>query len=1124
MALCAACGEELRGDFRFCPFCGAATSEAVPRAGARERKVVTALFCDLVGFTEASEGVDPEDVEARMRRYFDRLRDELEAFGATVEKFIGDAVAAVFGAPRAHEDDPERAVRAGLRIIEAISELNEADPGLALRVRVGVNTGDMLVYLDPKLERGEVRLTGDAVNTAARIQALAPVDSVAVGFETYRQTERIFVYEELAPVEAKGKSKPVRLFRAVEPRTRLGSEPMRTHDSPFVGREVEQRLLRGLVERCARDSTTQLVTLVGEPGVGKSRLVAELAAHVDSLTDAVTWRQGRCLPYGEGITFWALGEVVKAHAGIYETDSSAVAEQKLEAALPDVEERAWLRARLLPLLGVDSGAGASRDESFTAWRRFLEELAANGPAVIVVEDLHWGDPALLDFLAYLAEWAQGVPLLLLCTARPELFDKNPEWAGGMRNATTVSLGPLSDTETAQLVSALTRSALSEELERTILERAGGNPLYAEELVRLGAERGLDAGFPDSVQALIAARLDTLSPDRKALVQDAAVVGRVFWAGALAAMGGRAPGDVDQALHELSRKELVRSARSSSMEGEAEYAFWHALVRDVAYAQIPRAERARRHEAVAAWIEDKAGGRVEDLAELLAYHYTAALELAEAAGESDHAGALTDVTRRFLTLDGERALPLDVARAEASLSRALQLTPGGHPEHAQLLQRWAEAARQQGRLQEAKVALEEALALDPERQDPLATARALTALATVLGVLGDPRQEEMIAEALALLETQRPGPELVAGYAELANARFVGSLYADAVAAAERALQLAEQLGLPESTRALGFRGARAYLGERQGLDDMRRALALSIEQGRARDAAILHGNLALADWLYQGPAAALTACLRGVEFCERRGITEVALWIAARSLTLLVACGQPERAFAEAEPLAARAEAAGDVPTLTEARSVQLRLVAESDRQAQAPAIGERLAAASGDTGEPQLLALGFAAASQLLLAEGQPELATQLLGELEQTRATRDEPYYAALLPGLVRSSLALEDAKLAAGLVDGVERRTPLHDHALCACRAQLAEASGTHAEAAALYAEACDRWRGFGEVPERAYALLGHGRCLVRLAPAEAEQPLREAREIFSGLGYRPALAQTETLQRHVVAATS
>jgi class 3 adenylate cyclase/tetratricopeptide (TPR) repeat protein len=1121
MAPCAACGKELRGDFRFCPFCGSTTSASVPAAGARERKVVTVLFCDLVGFTAASEHVDPEDVEARLRRYFDRLRDELEAFGATVEKFIGDAVVGVFGAPRAHEDDPERAVRAGLRIIEAIADLNEADPRLALRVRVGVNTGQMLVYLDPKLERGEGRLTGDAVNTAARIQALAPVDSVAVGLETYRQTERLFVYEELAPVDAKGKSAPVRLFRAVEPRGYLGSRPMRTHESPFVGREVEQQLLRGLLERCARDSSTQLVTLVGVPGVGKSRLVAELARHVDSLTEVVTWREGRCLPYGEGISFWALGEVVKEHAGIYESDSSAVAELKLEAVLPEVDERAWLRTRLLPLLGIDSGAAASRDESFAAWRRFLEELAAQGPALVVVEDLHWGDQALLDFLAYLAEWAQGVPLLLLCTARPELFEKNPDWAGGLPNATTVSLAPLSDADCAQLVSALTRSALSEEIERTILDRAGGNPLYAEELVRLAADRGLDAGFPDNVQALIAARLDTLSPERKALLQDAAVVGKVFWAGALTAIGGRQPGAVDQALHELSRKELVRPARVSSMEGEAEYAFWHALVRDVAYAQIPRVDRVRRHRAAAAWIERKAAGRVEDLAELLAHHYTSALELAEAADESDQVMELIDLARRFLSLAGERALPLDVASAEASLARALQLAPGGDPERAPLLERWAGAALQQGRPQDAKAALEEALALDPERQDPLAAGRKLTALATVLGVLGDPRQEPTIDEALALLETQRPGSELVAAYAELANARFVAGIYAEAVAAGERALQLADELGLPESTRALGFRGARAYLGEPQGLDDMRRALALSVAQGRGRDAAILHGNLALADWLYEGPPAALAASLAGVEFCERRGITEVALWTAARSLTLLVACGQPERALAEAEPLAARAEAAGDVPTLTEARSVQLRLLAESGRLVQSGA-GERLAAAARDSGEPQLLALGLSAASQLRLGQPKPELATELLSELDQAGATRDEPYYAALMPGLVRSALTLENEKLAARLVDGVEPRTPLHDHALFACRAQLTEASGTHAEAAALYAEACDRWRGFGDVPERAYALLGLGRCLVRLARPEAEQPLREARAIFTGLGYRPALAQTEALQRDVVAA--
>jgi tetratricopeptide (TPR) repeat protein len=638
------------------------------------------------------------------------------------------------------------------------------------------------------------------------------------------------------------------------------------------------------------------------------------------------------------------------------------------------------------------------------------------------------------------------------------------------------------------------------------------------------ERGLAAGLPDSVQGLIAARLDALSTERKSLLQDAAVVGKVFWAGALAEMGARNRGEVEQALHELSRRELVLPARTSSMEGEVEYAFWHALVRDVAYAQIPRAERARRHQAAAAWIEGKAGERLEDLAELLAHHYTAALALTEAAGERDRAAALGAVARRFLALAGERALALDVARAEESLAKALQLAPEGHPERPLLLERWAAAALQQGRPHEAKAALEHALALVPEGQDQRAVGRALTALATVLGSLGDPRQGETIAEAVALLETQPSGPELVAAYAELANAHYVGSRYAKAVAVATRALQLADELGLPESTRALGFRGARALLGERQGLEDIRRALALSVEHGRGRDAAILHGDLALARWLYEGPPAALAACLEGVEFCELRGIAEVTRWIAARSLTLLVACGHPERAFAEAEPVAARAEAAGDIPTLTEARSVHLRLLAESGRHTQAPAAGEPLAAAVRDTGEPQLLALGLAAASQLLLAQGERDQATELLGQLEQTQGMRDEPYYAALLPGLVRSALALDEARLAAKLLVGFAPRTPLHEHALCTCRAQLAEAAGTHEEAAALYAEASDRWREFEDAPERAYALLGQGRCLVGLASPEAAQPLGAAREIFTALGYRPALAQSVTLQQRTVAATS
>jgi predicted ATPase len=400
---------------------------------------------------------------------------------------------------------------------------------------------------------------------------------------------------------------------------------IRTHSSPFVGRDMEQTLLHGLFDRSAREQAMQLVTLVGEPGVGKSRLCAELFRYVDDRPELISWRQGRCLPYGEGITFWALGEIVKAHAGIYESDPPEVAEAKLDEVLPEVEERPWLKARLLPLLGIDSGQPASREESFTAWRRFLEAVAADGPAVVVVEDLHWADPALLEFLAHLAEWVDGVPLLLLCTARPELYEKHPTWVGGTRNAQTINLAPLSDAETTELVQALLSETVSERVERVIVERAGGNPLYAEEFVRLIADRGLDessegVAFPQSVQALIAARLDTLSPDRKSMLQDAAVVGKVFWAGALTEMGQWDRTKVDNVLQELSRKELVRPARSSSIEREAEYAFWHALVRDVTYLQILRAERVRRHRAAAGWIEQTAGERVEDVADVLSHHY------------------------------------------------------------------------------------------------------------------------------------------------------------------------------------------------------------------------------------------------------------------------------------------------------------------------------------------------------------------------------------------------------------------------------------------------------------------------------------------------------------------------
>src|SRR6266508_335637 len=474
VVVCASCGKENPDGFAFCGYCTAPLATQ-PTPVLEERKIVSVLFCDLVGFTAASEQQDPEDVRARIRPYHARLRQEIERCGGTVEKFVGDAVMAVCGAPVAHEDDPERAVRAGLAILEAIVELNEAEPNLDLQVRVGINTGEAVVALGARPEQGEGIVTGDVVNTAARIQSAAPVNGVAVGEQTYRVTSRVFEYEPLQPVSVKGKAEPLSLWRAKAARARFGTDITRQYTTPLVGRELEKPLLIGTFERAAQQGSVQLVTVVGEPGVGKSRLVAELFAYIDAKQALTRWRQGRCLPYGEGITFWALGEIVKGEAGILESDSAQVAAAKLEACVsPEEPERRWLLERLAPLVGVEAASPAERQELFTAWRRFLEGLAAAQPTVLVFEDLHWADEALLAFLEYLAEWSQGVPLLVLCAARPELYERRPGWGAGQRNAHTINLSPLSDQETAELVSSLatTTTVLSEELERAILERAG----------------------------------------------------------------------------------------------------------------------------------------------------------------------------------------------------------------------------------------------------------------------------------------------------------------------------------------------------------------------------------------------------------------------------------------------------------------------------------------------------------------------------------------------------------------------------------------------------------------------------------------------------------------------------
>jgi S1-C subfamily serine protease len=561
----------------------------------------------------------------------------------------------------------------------------DALPGVgeqSVEVRVGVNTGEALVRLDVDPASGQGFLTGDAVNVAARLQSAAPPMAVAVGEATHAATRKVFSFDSCHPVALKGKSKPLAAWIATAPLARTGSE-LRSFSSDFVGREDELAALQELLDAAVEDRHPRFALVCGEPGIGKSRLLAEFSRRLDDRPTVVTWRQGRCLPFGSGVTFWALSEIVRAEAGILESDGVARTEARLQAVLPVGEAHDRLRSRLRPLLGLEADQ-ASRDENFSAWREFLESFAADGPAVVVVEDLHWADEAMLAFMDSVTDSTADVPLLILATARPEVLELAGPGAGYAAAAASLPLGPLSGEETAELARArLGAKSLPTDLHALILERSGGNPLFAEELVRLLEDRellqsrggkvslkpGADVPMPESISSLIAARLDLLTPARKALLSDAAVVGRSFWAGAVAAVGPHEAAHVFEGLHELVAKELVRPERGSSMAGETEFVFVHALVCDVAYAQLTRADRAAKHAALARWLEERTAGRTEDLAEILAFHYGTALEMATSAGLFELEDELSEPTARYLALAGGRAAPLDAAAAAAHFARA-----------------------------------------------------------------------------------------------------------------------------------------------------------------------------------------------------------------------------------------------------------------------------------------------------------------------------------------------------------------------------------------------------------------------------------------------------------------------
>jgi class 3 adenylate cyclase/tetratricopeptide (TPR) repeat protein len=797
VSACPSCGHGNQAGAKFCSECGAALA-AAERPAAEERKVVTVLFADLVGFTSRAEQLDPEDVRALLSPYWARLQAELERFGGTVEKFIGDAVMALFGAPVAHEDDPERAVRAALAIRDWVRDQEQ------IQVRVAVNTGEALVALGARPGQGEGMAAGDVVNTAARLQAAAPVNGILVGERTYRQTRVVIEYRPAGQVAAKGKREPVAVWEAVAARARFGVDVPYRVKTVLMGRDRELGVLREALVRVLSERTPQLVTLVGVPGIGKSRLVFELSRIADADRELISWRQGRSLPYG-GASFWALAEMVKAQAGILDGDTPAEAGAKLvqmtEQVLGGTAEAEWVRRHLGALAGRGDGdmpAGGDRGEAFAAWREFVEALAEQRPLVLVFEDLHWADDGLLDFVDYLVDWAGEVPLLVVGTARPELLARRPGWGGGKPNAVTLSLAPLSDQDTARLIGLLRgRPVLDARQQAVLLAHAGGNPLYAEQYVQMLAEHraGWELPVPDSIQGIIAARLDLLAPPEKRLLQDAAVIGKVFWPGAVAALGGTpGPDELEERLHALQRRQLVRRERASSVAGETQYAFVHVLVREVAYGQIPRAARAGKHAAAAGWIESL--GRPEDHAEMLAHHYLSALDLARAAGQDT--GELAPRARTGLHRAGDRALALNALPAAAGYYRAaVALWPqDAHGQRAVLLRLLGTALHEVGELQQAEVVLAEGAQAAAVAELPALQARIRIRLAEIRAMQGGPEQE-VLAEceaAATVLEAEGDLEGLAEAWLSAGMIRFwLGGSPADQEAF-ERAMAYARQGG------------------------------------------------------------------------------------------------------------------------------------------------------------------------------------------------------------------------------------------------------------------------------------------------------------------------------------------
>jgi len=922
--VCATCGAENPPEKRFCGDCGSPLSAAVDPAPARatreapvaERRLVTVLFADLVGFTPLSESRDAEEVRELQSRYFDAVRRLIELYGGTVEKFIGDAVMAVWGTPVATEDDAERAVRSGLDLIAAVAALGD-DAGVPeLRARVGVLTGEAAVTIGAT---GEGMVAGDLVNTAARIQAAAQPGTLLVGDATRRTTEQTIAFEDAGEHELKGKSEPVQLWRALRivagARGQLKSTGL---EAPFVGRERELRLVKELYHACAEDRKAHLISVTGIAGIGKSRLAWEFYKYFDGIVETVWWHRGRCLSYGEGVTYWALADMVRMRCRIAEDEAEATGVDKvrttLEEHIPDPDERAFIEQPLLQLLGWGGDDQKERHQLFAAWRLFFERISDTNPVVLVFEDLQWADDSLLDFVEYVLEWSRNHPVLVVALSRPELVERRPTWGAAQRGFTSIYLDALPREAMQELLDGLV-PGMPEIAGEQILARAEGVPLYAVETVRMLLDRGLlvedGAAYrivgeigaldvPETLHALIAARLDGLDDAERTLVQDAAVLGKTFRSTALAALSGAAQDDVERLLASLVRKEVLTIQADPRSPEHGQYGFLQDLVRRVAYETLSRRERKLRHLAAADQI---AGGLGEDeVPEVVASHLVAAHE---AAPDADDAAAIKARAGEMFVLAGERAERLAAAgEAQRFYEQAAALTEDERAQ-AELDDRAGRMAWVAGRPDEATALLERARAAFERHGDEVATALADAKLAEIEFVQGHPPlATKRLVPALEAIERVGTQEDVAVLAAQLGRFLVFTREYDAATPLLEQALTLAESLDLPETyVQALNSKSVLLLYTDRprEARLLVEGALAAALQHELHEPALRAYNNVIAHTWSNEEFAASVELLDRAIAYARRIGDRQWESSFLAGSVGSLDMLGRWDEALRRAE-------------------------------------------------------------------------------------------------------------------------------------------------------------------------------------------------------------------------------